>query len=200
MSELLNLKIAKEELIPFAAQGEKASSGVVHADNVAPSLLGGFTIASLEKRTVKIKAPQHLTMVLVKPHIALETKKSRAVLPKSVLLSSCSRQGSYVAGLVAGMCLRDFSLLQDYLQDDIVEPARKKLIPHFALIKKTSLAHGAIACSIAGAGPSMFVLAEGNGQASHIARVLKRELKNKRPGFDIFISRVDNQGARILHQ
>lgn len=200
VSELLKLKISKEELVSFAAQGEKASSGVAHADNVAPSLLGGFTIASPEKKTVKIKVPQQLTMVLIKPHMTIETKRSRAVLPKNVSLALCSVQGSYVAGLVAGICLRDFSLIQTFLQDDILEPARKKLIPHFSFIKNLALEHGAIACSIAGAGPSMFVLAEGNGQATHISRVLKRELKNKKPGFDIWISRGDNQGARILHQ
>ncbi|PIR26493.1 MAG: homoserine kinase [Deltaproteobacteria bacterium CG_4_10_14_0_2_um_filter_43_8] len=200
VSELLNLKISKEDLVVFAAEGEKASSGVAHADNVAPSLLGGFTIASLQKKTIKIKAPQQLTMVLVKPHMTLETKKSRAVLPKTISLSDCSRQGSYIAGLVAGMCLRNFSLIQDFLQDDIVEPARKKLIPHFTFIKALALEHGALACSIAGAGPALFVLAEGNGQASHVARILEKELKNKKPGFDIWISRIDNQGARILHQ
>jgi len=39
---------SREELVPIAAKGEAVVSGDAHDDNVAPSIMGGFTIATPE--------------------------------------------------------------------------------------------------------------------------------------------------------
>ena len=36
--------LTKSELLRFALEGERAASGAIHADNVAPSLFGGLTL------------------------------------------------------------------------------------------------------------------------------------------------------------
>ena len=43
-NELLGKPFTRKELVKFAMQGEKLASGNAHADNVAPALLGGFTL------------------------------------------------------------------------------------------------------------------------------------------------------------
>ena len=45
LNELYERGKSREELVPIAAEGEAVVSGDAHADNVAPSILGGFTIA-----------------------------------------------------------------------------------------------------------------------------------------------------------
>ena len=42
-----------------------------------------------------------------------------------------------------------------FIEDAIVEPARKKMIPGFDKVKNNALSAGAAACTISGAGPSV---------------------------------------------
>ncbi|MCB0318403.1 MAG: homoserine kinase, partial [Bdellovibrionales bacterium] len=44
VNELLKRPLEKKELLPFAMEGEMLASGSRHADNVAPSLLGGIIL------------------------------------------------------------------------------------------------------------------------------------------------------------
>ncbi|MDO6425357.1 hypothetical protein Q4521_22990, partial [Saccharophagus degradans] len=44
VNELLGNPFSNHDLIEFAMKGEELASGVPHADNVAPALLGGFTL------------------------------------------------------------------------------------------------------------------------------------------------------------
>jgi len=44
LDKLLNLNLSENEMIEFARQGEVASGGSPHADNVAAALLGGFVL------------------------------------------------------------------------------------------------------------------------------------------------------------
>ncbi|WP_310559043.1 homoserine kinase, partial [Flavobacterium sp.] len=44
INELLGKPFSRKELVKFAMQGEVLASGSPHADNVAPCLLGGFTL------------------------------------------------------------------------------------------------------------------------------------------------------------
>jgi homoserine kinase len=44
VNKLAGEPLTKIELVNFAMEGEKVASGNYHADNIAPSLLGGFTI------------------------------------------------------------------------------------------------------------------------------------------------------------
>src|SRR4030095_15973046 len=43
-NHLLKNKFSKEDLVRFAMAGEKLASGVKHADNIAPCILGGVTL------------------------------------------------------------------------------------------------------------------------------------------------------------
>src|SRR3954468_21415470 len=44
INQLLGMPMTQGELLPFAMEGERLACGSAHADNVAPSLLGGFVL------------------------------------------------------------------------------------------------------------------------------------------------------------
>ncbi len=44
INELMGLGLSKKDLLPFALEGEMLASQAAHADNIAPALLGGFTL------------------------------------------------------------------------------------------------------------------------------------------------------------
>ncbi len=43
-NELMGKPLSQKDLLPFAMEGERVACGSAHADNVGPSLLGGFVI------------------------------------------------------------------------------------------------------------------------------------------------------------
>src|SRR5437867_8820911 len=88
---LYNLKIDKNRLVEYAAEGEIASAGTRHYDNVAASLLGGFVIIKSTPNLdfIRIEAPNDLAFVLAIPNMPVPERKTeiaRSVLPNSVPL------------------------------------------------------------------------------------------------------------------
>src|SRR5688500_4000773 len=73
INHLMDEPFLKKELLPFAMEAERVACGSAHADNVAPSLLGGFVLIRgydpLD--VVSIPTPPELYCTLVHPHIEL---------------------------------------------------------------------------------------------------------------------------------
>ena len=86
INELLGRPFSRKELIKFAMKGEELASGSIHADNVAPVLLGGFTLVrdinSLD--IVSLPFPKNLFVSIIHPEIELKTSDSRSVLKQKV--------------------------------------------------------------------------------------------------------------------
>jgi homoserine kinase len=158
---LYGLKVNKHKLVEFAAEGEIASAGAKHYDNVSASLLGGFVISKItdgKPQFTRIEPPKNLVLVVGVPSIEVPKKKTevaRSVLPKEVPLKSVIHNVSGAATIVAGFALKDVEMIARGIDDIIVEPARKHLIPGYDSVKQSALAAGALAITISGAGPSM---------------------------------------------
>ena len=200
INELLGKPFTRKELIPFAMQGEKLASGNAHADNVAPALLGGFTLVRSYNPldVLKIESPTELYATVVHPQIELKTSDARSVLKQTVSLKSAIIQWGNVGGLVAGLYTQDYELIGRSLHDEIVEPLRSVLIPGFDLIKKTALENGALGSGISGSGPSIFALSKGKNAAVKIAKAMSAVYDEMNLPYEIHVSRINPEGIRIL--
>ena len=169
VNELLGRPFTKVELIRFAMAGEKVASGAAHADNAAPSLLGGIVlIRSYEPlEIISLPIPDKLLIVVVHPDVEVLTKNARAVLPKSIPMKVGIAQWSNTAALVAGLYSDDYELIGRAITDHVAEPYRAGLIPCFNEVKLAALTNGALGCSISGSGPSVFAFCKGK-QAAEI--------------------------------
>jgi len=158
-NKLFNLKLDNKTLIKCAGIGEKASAGTIHYDNVAASLLGGFVVVKTKPfEVVRLEPPKDLVICLAIPQLKVpkkKTKNSRAVIPKTVKLSDLNISLSNAANIVSGFLIKDTELNGRSIQDVIVEPARKHLIPGFSKVKNYALNAGALGVTISGAGPSV---------------------------------------------
>jgi homoserine kinase len=94
--------------------------------------------------------------------------------------------------------MSDYGLISRSLQDVIVEPIRSILIPKFYELKKAALDAGALGCSISGSGPSLFALTDSRDTAQKVANAMTLVLDNIGIGSDVFISKVNQEGAKIL--
>jgi homoserine kinase len=200
INELLGKPFTRHELVDFAMKGEALASGCEHADNVAPCVLGGFTLVRgyHPLDVIKIQSPEELFAVVLHPQIELKTSDSRAVLPNVVPLKDAITQWGNVGGLIAGLYTGDYSLIGRSLQDVIIEPHRQKLIPGFKNAKNAALNAGALGAGISGAGPSIFALCKGQDKAEKVAYAMSNSYLDTGIVFDIHISKVNDEGVKTI--
>ncbi|KFF16770.1 homoserine kinase [Flavobacterium hydatis] len=200
INELLGRPFSRKELVQFAMQGEKLASGNAHADNVAPALLGGFTLVRSYNPLdiIKIDSPEELYATVVHPQIELKTSDARSVLKQNVSLKSAIMQWGNVGGLIAGLYTKDYDLIGRSLHDEIVEPLRSVLIPGFDLIKQAALENGALGSGISGSGPSIFALSRGKENAEKIAKAMSEVYDNIDLPYEIHVSKINPDGVRII--
>ena len=200
INELLGKPFTKHELVDFAMKGEAVASGSEHADNVAPCLLGGFTLVRGYNPldVIKIESPSELFAVVLHPHIEVKTSDSRAVLSPTVSLKNAITQWGNLGGLIAGLYTKDYELIGRSLNDVIVEPARKHLITNFDKVKNAALQNGALGSGISGAGPSIFALCKGQSIANTVAKSMSDAYSDSGIAFDIHISKVNDEGTKII--
>lgn len=197
VNELLGSPLSKKELLPFAVEGEEIADGAYHADNVAPSLLGGFIFirenASLDVHELPI--PEELFAAVVYPHVEVLTKDARDVLSDQVTLKQSILQNGNLGGLLVGLYEENFELIANSLQDVIIEPQRAKLIPGFTQVKKAALDAGALGASISGAGPSVFALCRGQETADQVGVAMQKAFDQKGIHAELFVSAINREGA-----
>ncbi len=197
VNELLRRPLEKRDLLPFAMKGEQHASQAWHADNVAPSLLGGIILirdnASLDIH--RIPTPRGLYLSILHPRIQISTADSRKRLPDSLSLSDLVTQTGNLGGLIHGLYQSDFKLIGRCLQDVVIEPHRSKDIPHYNEIRDAALQTGALGCLISGSGPSMFALCDNSLLAEECGNAMKNVLKKHRLRHDLYISGINSEGA-----
>lgn len=199
-NELLGQPCTRAELVAFAMEGEKLVSGVAHADNVAPGLMGGFVLVRSYSPLdlVSIPAPDALHCTVIHPKIELRTSDARNILRKEIPLSAAITQWGNVAGLIAGLFQGDLELVGRSLEDVVIEPVRSILIPAYDAVKVASLEAGALGCSISGSGPSIFALSDAGDKAEAIAEAMRKTYTQVGVPFDIYTSKVNTQGCRVV--
>jgi homoserine kinase len=170
---LAEAHLTPEALLECALEAEATVAGR-HADNLAPSLLGGLvlvrSIAPMD--IIRLPVPPSLRVVLMHPEQRLQTRDARAVLPLTVTREIALSQAANIAAMVAGAFLNDLALLGRGLDDRIAEPARAHLLPGFPSAKDAAMAAGALGCSISGAGPTVFALVDGEAAGARVAAAM----------------------------
>ena len=155
LNELYDRGLTREELVPIAAEGEAVVSGTAHADNVAPSILGGFTVATADGvHSVDADIP----LVACLPEIAVSTRDARQVVPETASMEQMVETVGNAATLAVGMCRSDPDLVGQGMADPLVTPARAKLITGYEAVERAARKAGAVGVTVSGAGPSMLAV------------------------------------------
>lgn len=197
INELLRRPLTKREILHFAVLGEQIADGAYHADNVAPSLMGGMVLIR-DNPTLdvhRLLLPRGLYATVIYPHIKILTKDSRDVLSDTVSLKQTIQQNGNIAGLIVGFYTGNLDLIARSLQDAIIEPQRAKLIPHFYKVKEAALSQGALGCSISGAGPSIFALSANSFIAENVGNAMQKVFSDAKIENELFISPINQEGA-----
>ena len=200
INELLGKPFTRHELVHFAMQGEVLASGCAHADNVAPCLLGNFTLVRNinPMDVITMPSPKNLYVTVIHPQVELKTSEMRAVLPIDIPLKKAITQWANVGSLVAGLYTSNYELIGRSLEDVIVEPFRGRFIPEFYELKKKAIDNGALGSGISGSGPSVFAFSEGKLVAEKVANSFKNHFEKIEIPFEIHVSKIDAIGVRKI--
>jgi homoserine kinase len=202
VNELFGRPLSMNELLACALEGERVASGSVHADNVAPTLFGGIVlIRSYEPLDIlQIPVPQNLWVAVVHPHCLVRTAEARALVKEQrFTIDQAVVNLGNVAALVAAFYTGDIALAGRSVVDALVEPVRAHLIPGFHEVKAAALGAGALGCSIAGSGPSMFAFSDSVDAASGAAQAMQTAF-DRAAGLesDRYVGRAGAPGARRI--
>ena len=179
--------------------GEKLASGVKHADNIAPCLLGGITlIRSIMPLDIVSLSYPDLYVTVVHPQIEVKTSDARQILRKQVLLKDAIRQWGNIAGLVAGLMKNDYDLIGRSLEDVIIEPVRSLLIPGFEEVKIQCREAGALGGGISGSGPSIFMLSKDAGSARLLEKIMQGVYTRIGLDHHTYVTTINQQGVKII--
>jgi len=200
VNSLLGSPLEKIELLPFLVESEKTASGTGHADNVAPSLLGGITlIRDLETLdVVELPYPEPLYVTLVKPDVEILTKHARMLMGNDIPVNNLVRQTGNLAGFISSLYTGDIKLMSRSMHDFIAEPVRARLIPGYDMAKARAIDAGAIGAGISGSGPTLYALSENEGQAKSIAEAFEEVYADM--NFECFtiVTKLNKEGAKII--
>jgi homoserine kinase len=198
VNALLDESLPESALLTHALAGEKFASGGLHADNVAPSLLGGLVLCPhvLLPDMIRLATPDGVSSVLVHPELQVNTAESRKGLARGYSMEQWLTQQGFLAGFIAACEHNDVDLLGRCLRDELIEPQRAASVPCFEDVKKAALKADALGCSLSGSGPSIFALCRDKA-AANVATAMEQACRKLGIGCRSWISPLDAPGARV---
>lgn len=200
-NHLLGNIFSNDEVLQFAMNGEKLASGVKHADNIAPCILGGISLVrSIHPLDIVAIPSPDLFVTVVHPQIEVRTSDARQILRQQVLLKDAIRQWGNIAGLVAGFMKNDHDLIGRSLEDVIIEPVRSILIPGFDEVKKGCKEAGALGGGISGSGPSVFMLSRDEQTARDVETVMREVYARIGIDFNTYLTTINKKGVEVVEK
>ena len=201
VNALFGNTLSSADVIACALEGEASASGTVHADNVAPSVLGGIVlIRSYEPLDlVSLPVPAPLRIVVVHPHAEVATAEARRlVAERRFTIGQAVANLGNIAAFVSALHSGDLALFGRSIDDALVEPIRAPLVPAFAEVQQAARAEGALGCSISGSGPSVFAFTDSDASAARVAEAMQTAFRAAGLDSDPYVGPVNTRGATIL--
>jgi homoserine kinase len=198
-NSLLGDPFTLEELLPFALEGERVASDPPHWDNVMGSLFGGLVLAASEKPALvqRLPVPPGIIAIVLHPAIKVETRNARRILAAEVPMQLAIEHSRRVAAFVAGCATGDLDLVRAGLEDLLVEPQRRHLLPALPLVKAAALDAGALGCSFSGSGPSVFAWAV-SAEADGVEQAMSAAFAGSGMAADAYRAPVASEGVKLL--
>lgn len=172
-------KFTDDELLGFATDIEG------HPDNVAPALLGGFTISYMDGRkahSLRVEPAKPLKFIAVVPERRLPTVLARQAIPQTIPHHDAVFNTSRASLLVGALLTGNYQYLTAGLEDKLHQPYRAHLIPGLEDVFAAAKEAGAYNAIISGAGSTVMAYADVNADHERIARAMQQAfLKHDEP-------------------
>lgn len=199
LNKLFDAHLIPNEIIEIASEGEIASGGTAHADNVAGCLLGGFVFVKNHRplEVLKLAVPDIPIVICV---IRKAQRTTRGLIPNLISLNEAKEQMSFCASLIHALLERDLKKIGEAInQDHISEPVRSRYISKYDDIKNKLLEEGAYGCNVSGGGSSIFAVCE-KEKTDKIAKTMKAHFDDQEVENEVIITRASNRGIEEIDE
>jgi homoserine kinase len=187
LNKIAGTNLTRHELFTLCAELEG------HSDNAAPASFGGFTLArGLEMQHFNV-SPQ-LRFILLIPNFEIATNAARQLLPSRISRTDAVRNVANASAIATAFATGDYEKLRGCFVDYLHQPFRKKLVPFLDRVIEAAQRAGALGAFLSGSGPAICAITLANPKEIAGAMLRASRLQNAQT----IITRVDNQGARIL--
>ncbi|MFB6253456.1 MAG: homoserine kinase [Halobacteriaceae archaeon] len=163
LNMLYDLGYSARELVSIAAQGEAVVAGEPHNDNVAPAIMGGFTIASQE--TIET-IPATMELAICLPELTTSTKTARDELPTTIPLEKHSNTIGNAALVTLGMVYNNSSLVGQGMEETVITPVRASRIEGYDTVVDMAKNAGAYGVTVSGSGPAVIAVCSSDNLSS----------------------------------
>jgi homoserine kinase len=199
VNRLLGLDLSPQDRIRQAAEGERASAGAAHADNVAAATLGGFVVVTKDAQPYysQFKVHSGIWFCVALPDREVTTRQARAVLPKKITLAESSHAVARAVVTALAAKRGDATVFGWAIRDAVVDQARRDLIPGYEAVSQAANRAGALGVTLSGSGPAILAVSHRQEAAEDIARAMERALRDAKLGGKAFVARPTT-GARVM--
>lgn len=167
-----------------------------HPDNVAPAILGDFSVATYDEDwcdAVKMDFPK-LDFVAYIPDKELRTKESREALPSKLDYPKAIHTGSVGNVYIAAIASKNIELMgRMMIRDEFHEPYRLKLVPELEEIRQVLQHTAHVGTYLSGAGPTVMTVTQKQETDQVVAR-----LQTHFSTGEVRVMHIDRLGARVI--
>ncbi|KAL2928393.1 Homoserine kinase [Bienertia sinuspersici] len=174
VNALFGSPLSDLQLVDAGLESETKVSGY-HADNIAPSIMGGFVLIRnyTPLDLMKLEFPDL-------PGIRGANEEDEGRIAEGDWNATPYMEFKPGGALVAAVLMGDVEGLGKALSGDrIVEPTRAPLIPGMGAVKKAAVAAGAYGCTISGAGPTAVAVTDDEEKGKRLGRGWWRRFRRK---------------------
>jgi homoserine kinase len=187
--------LSQGELLNFAIALEG------HPDNVAPALLGGCQLSTLDETSQEwtvcpIQWAPSIVPIVAIPDFELSTQAARDVLPQKCSYADAIFNIAHLGLLIKGLETGRGDWIQVALQDRLHQPFRTGLICGFEQVRSIAIQSGAQELVISGAGPTLLALS-GPQEAQTVADRMKAAWQQVGIMSQVVILQIDTEGAIV---
>jgi len=195
-NSLLGKPLSSDEILNLATEMEG------HPDNVAPAMMGGLIVSTMENGKVLARkihldpsqdSPISITVVL--PDFHLPTQQARTALPQQVSLKDAVHNMSRALLVTEAFRNGDVELLGKAMTDTLHQPHRLPLIPGAQAAMTAAKEAGASAAALSGAGPGIIAFSSRRDPA--IGEAMKHAFEERGLQARIFQLKMSHHGAEV---
>lgn len=188
--------LSRDQLLNYATELEG------HPDNVAPALLGGFTISYMNDshvpHSLRVLPVKPLKFIAAVPERRLATSIARQAIPATVPHCDAVFNASRAALLTGALLTGRYEYLSEALDDKLHQPYRAHLIPGLADVFKAAQTAGAYHAIISGAGSTVMAYADPAADCEKIADAMAAAFKQNGELCTCHILDLDTDGVKII--
>ncbi len=156
-----------QDLIDIGARAEGMFSGSPHADNIAPSVMGGFTFIFSKDpyRAFSLMREWRFTLLVASGREGRgKTERARGALGEPVSFSTYVAEKYAFNGILRGIIFDDYRAFSEAINVESYHQlvrSRAGLLGSYSQVKDELLRRGVLGVCVSGAGPSLLVASEG---------------------------------------